>query len=158
VNLLYTMTFKKCVNSRFLSENVINKWLSLVNSSQTVRKLCVLLNIFDRSILWKKSNEHFVCNLCNSSQSQLLKITCPMCSACFHLDCLLEMRNEGEETNQAGLVQMGARNKLACLKCFRKWESEQREKERRMLRNKVELYNPIEISSHTLRLNRNRIN
>jgi hypothetical protein len=150
------MSFKKCLSVRFLTENVINKWLSSVNSSHTVRKLRFLLNIFDRSIFWKKSNEHFVCNVCNSSQSQLLKITCHMCFACFHLDCLLETTSESE--NQVGLRQTGARNRLACLRCFRKWESEQREKERRMLRNKVELYNPIEISSHTLRLNRNRIN
>ena len=156
VSLLYKMTFKKCLNLRLVSENMLNKWSSWVYASATIRKLRSLLNIFDRWICWKKSCEDFVCHVCNSSQSQLPKISCHICAECFHLNCLLEISRK--EPHQVGLLQMETRNKFACLRCFRKWKSEQREKERRMLRSQVELSNPIEISSHILRLNRNRMN
>ena len=162
-------------------------WLELVRRAHSLRRVRFLFGLLEANVRWPLSMTAAAdddCHICRlkdgilkqndpfySQRSILVKYQCDACYKCiYHIGCLLAFKNVraadlsayGERANERhDLVEQrnvrngrGARS-LFCYACDQKAKRDQ-------LKSKIEKddqkkLNAIEVSNHTLRLNRARI-
>lgn len=173
---------RKYLSTNFSSLNMEEKWLEAVQNANTVNRLRLLFYLFDKNIIWEKTKLQERCQICQlddknrnlqNQYESVFKQKCNECGVVYHLSCVLAEKQKRieKDLNNNEIIDPDAQENIidvyynrgtsmVCYKCEQKIRLERFEIMKAQIERTEESsrLNSISISTHSLRLNKTRLN